>query len=329
QVVRQAVIAVRNFVDNTHLDTLVRIALQFSDETVATILAIGEPGERAVRTLALEHHVPYAAAWLWQQGDERGRDMLVAALENEDATAVEAAECLVAQTDAPGIVDVCLAHFERLCDEDAKQVAQILVNSGREDALNVVLDMAQAKDGPKRAGAAVGLAACDDPRATRALLGLARDAKKQVRNVVVPRLLEMGDRARPCLEQAIAGDAHTQTKRAARALLADLDGVARVDAGEPLAATFFSDLITGTGHALERMIERTLQQTDMSAEIAALDALVRGDDGGASRRALGVLGQLGPPARATVEALVPFFADKKRRHWVTWTLECMDEAERE
>jgi hypothetical protein len=100
-----------------------------------------------------------------------------------------------------------------------------------------------------------------------------------------------------------------------------------VAAGEPLSAAFFRDLVAGTGHAMKRMIERLVTQTDVNREIALLDTLVRSAEDRIARRAVGTLGRLGPPARATLEALVDYFPGRKRRHWVTWTLECMAKGE--
>ncbi len=106
---RQAIRALKDLATEDDLDCLIPFIREATWEngrmTVEVLEALGEPGHKALKKLALsEPVIPAAAYYLASQGDARGGDILAELLTSQDAQKQKAAMALLAELHDPRCV---------------------------------------------------------------------------------------------------------------------------------------------------------------------------------------------------------------------------------
>jgi HEAT repeat protein len=203
QVRRQAILGARHFATIADLDRLRDVARRDTGrEAVALLTAFGDAGGEAITSLALEDGVPAAACWLWRQGDERGRQVLLAAVGGSADKAEMAIECLGEAASDESLVDILVEYVRRTSDWYRRATAvDALVRMGHPKGLEALIGLSHSGSRPDRKQAAEALGRWDDPRAAEALVAMLGDERK-VRPTVIEALIRQGERGRLALAAA-------------------------------------------------------------------------------------------------------------------------------
>jgi HEAT repeat protein len=228
-VCRQAVLAVPNFAARSlgtsaaDVARLKQVAPRCGEEVLASLLTFGEAGRQAVMELALEEGDPHAARWLWQQGDERGRTLLLAALNGPPERRKVAIRLLAERPDDEQLVEVFIEGLSTISQWERGEIAQALVRLHHPKGLEALLDLSRSEVLQDRKGAAEALGQWDDPRSIEALVTLLNDPHRKVRPKAVAALVNLGESARPALVEAVSSHPSRGVRRLAATALRALD----------------------------------------------------------------------------------------------------------
>jgi HEAT repeat protein len=231
QVRRQAILGSRRFATGADIHRLGDAARRGPGrEAVALLSTFGEAGGKAITSLAIEDGVPAAALWLWQQGDRRGRDVLLAAADGPLDTAETAIECLTEAANDSSLADIFVAYVRRTSEWYRRTKAvDALVRMGHPKGLDLLVELSRSGSRTDRKQAAEALGRWDDPRAAEALVAMLGDDRK-VRPKVIEALSRQGESARRALAAAAEHlSPHLARQAAAIARKLDLNAGAEPD----------------------------------------------------------------------------------------------------
>jgi HEAT repeat protein len=187
---------------------------------VAVLASLGDEGQTAIRHLALEENDPAAAHYLVQQGDPRGREILVALLAVGGKQREAAAEYLRELKD-----ECCIPYFaeqlETITHWRGAFMAQELGRIGTPEAVAVLIEALSRDTSHVRRGAVRGLMEARDPASIKALIRCLADEDRKVRRLAADALVHIGEAAAQVLEKALQNGAiqGRSQQQAARAVV--------------------------------------------------------------------------------------------------------------
>jgi HEAT repeat protein len=171
---------------------------QWAAEAVA---ALGHPGQKELRRLALEERVPAAAHHLALQGDPRGREILAGLLDDE--TLREAASEFLRELKD----ERCIPYFREVLETTTHWrgafVAHELGRIGTPEAVAVLIRALQRDSQHVQRGALLGLRKAKDPAACEALIRCFYDKDRKVRALAVDALVAIGAPAAEAVRRAL------------------------------------------------------------------------------------------------------------------------------
>ena len=152
--------------------------------------------------MALDQDDAAAAQYLVQQGDPRGREILVALLAEKGKRREAAAEYLRELKD-----ERCIPYFaevlETITHWRGAHIAHELGRIGTPEAVAVLVKALSRDTSHVRRGAVRGLWEAKDPTSIEALIQCLYDADRKVRGLAADALAQMGDPAADALQSAL------------------------------------------------------------------------------------------------------------------------------
>lgn len=212
---RQAIRALEELATEADIGILLRFLREAEPdnalEATSVLEALGEPGVRLIEAMALKEHNPAAAYYIAQQGDQRGRKILVSQLD-DDELRDDAVEFLRELRDARA-VPYLAARLREETDWHGMFTArelgviarEIAGEPGSKVALASLIEALERDNHLIRRGALRGLAEARTPKAIPALIRALEDEDGKARGLATGALLDLGEAARAPLEAALAG----------------------------------------------------------------------------------------------------------------------------
>jgi len=322
-VCRQAVIALGKLGFESDIDAIVEVARTRSHRTVGDAIEVlermGDTGISAVDKLALADGVQAAAAAIWQKGDPRGREIILAALKDPErgGNALRAlSECNVDDDMIDPLVE-CIPLIERWAVGD---VAEALRRNGSERALQVVIDLTRSDENLHRNRAATTLGRWHDPRVPEILIGMLSDDNRKVRSKVISALVEQGENARDAIESYLASTTDTEGKSLGKTIVRCMDARRELDAGEPFTAELVG-LLTRTHKQIWEMAAAIARDRASDEDIASLIEVLRTDNKPRRHCAYTLLVAIGEPAREPVTRMRDREPEGDARDWAQRVLD--------
>lgn len=303
-VCRQGVVALRRLVterDITSLQHIMRTcSWQTRREALATLLVLGETGICALTTLALEDGEPVAAGWLWQQGDVRGKDILLQAFIVEGETRHAAILELAHNPADAEVIDIFVQSLPELQWDEQEQVAAALVELHDPKGFDSLLALTAHEHFFARRTAVDALGRWGDPHAIPALIQLFDDPNTKVRRHAGEALTAIGEPARQPLEAALAGTVSNTLQAHARTTLDTLDVIRQAREGVPIDLA----LLHHSWPSAVQRVATILREQQAAAEYQHLAEHLQHGKSGLRWFARLLLLEIGEDARGAVEAFL-------------------------
>ena len=325
-VCRQAIAAARHFATETEIDRLKQVVRSRERRTAQAafelLVTLSEAGRRAAMALALEEGEPMAAQWLWQQGDERGRRILLSALDGPSDKR-EAAILLLAEDPDEGLVDVFIRCLSTFRPWERVAVIEALVRLRHQKGLDALIALSRSENRMDRKQAAEALGKWDDPRAIEALVERLDDEHSKVRAKVADGLFNLGEAARAQLGAAEASHPSRRTRHSTRMLLQGLDMKQRLSIAEGLDEALL-DQVAHSSIQVRQFASEWVRKRDSDRDINVLVSALGHSDRLTRDCAGHLLIRIGARARDAVVALLKRETGKSERktaEWAEWVLE--------
>ena len=322
-VCRQAVIALGKLGVASDIGAIADVARTRSHraagEAIEVLEPMGEAGMRVVEKLALEDGVQAAAAAIWQRGDPRGREIILAGLKDPErgGDALRTlAECTVDDDMIDPLVE-CIPLIERWAIGD---VAEALRKNGSDRALQVVIDLARSDEKFYRNRAAITLGRWHDPRVPGVLIPMLSDESRKVRSKVISALVEQGENARSAMESYLASTTDTEGKSLGKTIIRCMDARKELDAGKPFTAKLVAQ-ITRTHKQIWEVACDIARERASDDDIAALIEVLRTDNRPRRHCAFTLLVAIGEPAREPVIRVCDREPEGETRDWARRVLD--------
>ena len=303
-VCRQGVIALHRMVTENDIDALRQVMRAYTWQTrreaLATLLALGEAGCRAITVLALEDHEPVAAGWLWRQGDLRGKAILLQAFTVPDETRHAAILELAHSTADPDVIDIFVQCLPELRWGEQEQVANALVELRDPKGFDALLALTANEHFFVRRNAADALGRWGDPRAVNALIRLFDDPNTKVRRHAGEALAAIGEPARLSLQTALAATVSNAFRANAQTTLDTLEVIRQAAESEPVNLW----LLQHSWPSAVQRVATLLRERQDIAEYQRLIEYLRHEKPGIRWHARLLLLEIGEEVRPYVEAFL-------------------------
>jgi HEAT repeat protein len=226
---RQAVRALKELATTEDLPTLKRFLREALPENAVeateVLEALGGAGTEAMQRMALEEHVAGAAYFIARQGDDRGREILAAQLDQEGEAHDAAVEFLRELRDERA-VPYLIEQLAASTDWHGTFLAQELGAIGNQEAVAALIASLERDEHLIRRGAVRGLDDAQDPAAIDPLVRCLDDSDGKVRRLASEALAHLGPPARAAVREALetVDERNGRLRSILRSTLGSLEG---------------------------------------------------------------------------------------------------------
>ncbi|MHC4591785.1 MAG: HEAT repeat domain-containing protein, partial [Planctomycetota bacterium] len=267
----QAVVACRHYATEAQIPVLKAIALRDDWRTRCEasdrLLELGDVGHRAIEELAFEDDEPVAAGRLWNEGDPRGKQVVLRAIEAEGDSQMSAVMALAQGPEDPDAVGPLCRLLPDLGGQEQSAAADALVRLHDPQGLEALAALSRSENVHARRCALEHLARWGTPEAVAPLVAGLYDEDGRARIRAVGGLADLGPAARPALQEARAQTQKGLAARGIRGTLNLIDAQRRLASGEDMNAGLL-DLILHC--PLTDRIGPLLRARDRRADFEAL-----------------------------------------------------------
>jgi HEAT repeat protein len=275
-VFRQAALAARHYVTQDHVSLLRRAAQRGSPDTRQEVLcalaSLGDAGRKAVEELALADGQPAAAAWLWRQGNARGREVVLTCAQADGCdreTAIIELTRMPLDEDTIAVLREALPHDGWRLWGTQQRIAAALSRAETSVATEALIELSRSPRAADRKTAANALGRCGDPRAATTLVGMLADPHRKLRPTVMAALVQMGEVAREAVEAAKRDGKLSHAQQYAIPVLNALKVKRRLAAGERLDIGLF-ELMARSHEEVHKEVSEHLRMGGIRSEFEVL-----------------------------------------------------------